>query len=293
VGNGRTTKDRLEAHYRRNGAVNEPSPKPPPGPAPWDPPIPFAAGGDVLPFPTELLPAPVAEFVNDVATALACPPDFVGVPALVVAGAAVGAARALTVKDGWHERPALYAAVVAQPSSSKSPALRYVAAPVYAEQARLHEIYKRELQAHADGAEGAKPKERALFASDITVERLSELLQNTPRGLVIIRDELTGWVASMNQYRARGVGADRMFFLQAWGGEPISVMRKAQQAGPVFVAHPFLAIVGGLPPNLLSRLRGERDVSDGFLDRILFAYPEPLPAVGETWCSVSDYTADA
>jgi hypothetical protein len=105
---------------------------------------------------------------------------------------------------------------------------------------------------------------------------------------MLITDELTAWVAGMNQYKAGGKGADRQFYLSSWAGEPVSVHRKNQQAGSVFVAHPFVSVLGGLPPDLLSRLRGERDVSDGFFDRILFAYPTPPRAVPEDWRCVEE-----
>jgi hypothetical protein len=66
------------------------------------------------------------------------------------------------------------------------------------------------------------------------------------------------------------------------------VHRKTQDDGPVFVPHPFIAVVGGLPPDLLGHLRGEKAISDGFLDRILFSFPEPLRARGETWESIPE-----
>src|SRR5262249_12110266 len=86
----------------------------------------------------------------------------------------------------------------------------------------------------------------------------------------------------------KGRGSDRQFFLAAWSGEPVSVYRKNQEDGPVFVPHPFLSVVGCIPPGLLSQLRGERALLDGFFDRILFTYPDPPAAVGETWACVGD-----
>jgi hypothetical protein len=82
--------------------------------------------------------------------------------------------------------------------------------------------------------------------------------------------------------------SDKQFWLSAWSGDPIAVHRKSQDAAPVRVAHPFVAVIGGLPPDLLTAMRGERAVADGFLDRILFSYPEPLPAAGETWKSIPE-----
>jgi hypothetical protein len=264
------------------------------GPPPWERPLPLAEAPTPTEFPSVVLPGAAWRFVDEAAAALHCPPDYLALPALVLAGAAVGASRALEVKPGWCERPALYGAVVAPPGTAKSPAVRTAAAPLYREQARLHEKYRRDLQDYQEAEEkGARPAEVTLCVSDVTTEKLAEVLHANRRGVVMVRDELTALVSSMNQYKGGGKGADRQFYLSAWAGEPVIVHRKGQQAGSVFVEHPFLAIVGGLPPDLLSRLRGERDVSDGWMDRILFAYPEPPRAVAEDWCCVCDETAAA
>ena len=58
-----------------------------------------------LQFPVEVFPSPLQRFIEDVAAALPCPPDFVGVPLLAVLGAAIGTSRVLQIKPGWHEGP--------------------------------------------------------------------------------------------------------------------------------------------------------------------------------------------
>jgi hypothetical protein len=274
----------------RNGEAHAPSTSggAPPEPGPWPEPLPIPDAMVAPPFPVDVLPDELARFVERGATALSCPCDYLGLPLIVLAGARVGSSRALQIKPGWRERPSMYGAVVGPPSAGKTPALKLVAAPVYREQARLHEEYRRERRDREGDPKAPKPAERAVFVADSTTEKLAELLQDNPRGLVMIRDELVAWVAGLNQYKAKGAGADRQFYLSAWAGEPVSVHRKNQQAGPVFVAHPFLSVVGGLPPDLLPRLRGDKDVADGFFDRILFSYPDPHPSVGETWDSVPD-----
>jgi hypothetical protein len=265
-------------------------------PEPWPPPIPLGTTPAVEPFPLDVLPQQLAAFVQDAAAAISCPADYIAVPMLVLAGAAVGTSRALEIKPGYTERACLYAAVVGPPGAAKTPALKLAAGPVYQEQARRMLAYQqqRERYDEQDGdRRGRPPKPSTAYVSDITTEKLAEVLQDNPRGVALIRDELSAWVGAMDQYRAHGRGADRQFYLSAWGGEPVSVHRKNQQAGPLFVAHPFISVVGGIQPDLLANLRGERRAADGFLDRLLFAYPAPPQAVGETWACVSDDAARA
>jgi hypothetical protein len=260
-------------------------------PEPWLPPIPLATVPHVEPFPVDVLPRQLARFVQDAAAAISCPPDYIAVPMLVLGGSALGAGRALEVKPGYTERACLYAVVIGPPGTAKTPALKLAAAPVYQRQARLMQEYRqaKDLYDEQDGdRRGKPPKPATIYVSDTTTEKLAEVLQDNLRGVSLIRDELSAWVGGMDQYRARGRGSDRQFFLSAWGGEPVSVHRKNQQAGPIYVVHPFIAVGGGIQPDLLANFRGEHHAADGFLDRLLFAYPEPPRAVGETWACVPD-----
>ena len=140
-----------------------------------------------------------------------------------------------------------------------------------------------------------------MTVTDFTVEALVPILGENPRGVVIVADELTGWVSRMNRYSEGGKGGDRAFFLSGWSGANYSNDRKGDRdRGPVRLRKPFLGVVGGIPPAKLSALRGDRpgraagsENDDGFLDRILFAYPEPVPAREEDWREVPDAVADA
>lgn len=257
---------------------------------PFDsPPIPLSEAPAPPAFPLDVLPKPLQRFAEEAAASIPCPPDYAAVPMLALAGAAIGASRALEIKHGRTERACLYAAIVGTPSCGKTPCLGFAASPFHEAQALLYEKYLRERQEFEADEEGTcKPTERALYVDDITTEKLVVVLQENSRGVAVIRDELTGWVRSMDQYRG-GKGADRQFWLSAWSGSAVSVHRKNQDAGPVRVAHPFISVIGGLPPDLLTTMRGERVVADGFLDRILFSYPQEYPAEGETWACIPEH----
>jgi hypothetical protein len=272
----------------------------------WEPPVPLVEVPEAPPFPLQVLPESLNRFVAEAARALDGPADYLGVPLLVLAGAAVGATRSLEIKAGHEQRPCLYAALVGPPGSTKSPALALVAQPTHEEGWRLkaqwdramidyeadlarYEAGRRNIGACARDPRPAKPLLRRLVASDATTEALAQVLLENPRGVALVRDEITAWVLAMNQYKG-GRGADRQFFLSAWSGEPATVDRKgSHQNGPLLVPRPFLAIVGGLPPALLPRLRQERGkaADDGFCDRILFAYPAASVAGPENWLIVS------
>jgi hypothetical protein len=280
---------------------------------PWEPPILLGAAPAVAPFPVDVLPVPLQRFVREAEAALCCPADYLGVPLLVLAGAALGASRTLEVKRHHVQRPCLYAAIIGPPGSVKTPALALVAEPAHEAGRRLKVEWDRAMltyeKALADYESDRRkimsrpclielpdkperPVLRRLTVGDATTEALAQVLLENPRGVVLVRDEITAWAGSMNQYKG-GRGADRQFFLSAWSGEQTTVDRKgSHQSGPVIVPRPFLAVIGGLPPAMLPWLRGDRrrghKEEDGFFDRILFAYPAERPPAPENWLEVSD-----
>ncbi len=254
----------------------------------------------VEPFPIQVLPTPLARLVTEGAAALPCPPDFLGVLMLPLLGAAIGTSRVLEVKPGWREGPRLYAALVANPGSKKSPALDLVATPYRRRQRTLHAAYlheraryqealaayERELadwehrrgHRQAEGGERPQaPREPILpqvYTTDTTLEALAALLEQNPRGIVCLQDELVGWALAMDQYKG-GRGSDRHGWLSCWNGAPIIVNRKTRQE-PIVLDNPFVNVAGCLPPDLLGQLTDARGREDGFMHRIVFAFPDPL-----------------
>jgi hypothetical protein len=257
------------------------------------------------PFPTEVLPAPLAQLVREGANAFPCPEDFIAVPMFSVLGTAIGASRIVEVKPGWREGARINVAVVVDPGDKKSPALDLVMRPLYRRQESLLEAYKlaeldyksaldhyemammgwKKASYKRDGTPpekptppGDEPRMAQIWTSDATLEALGELLERNPRGLCFVRDELTGWVRAMNQYRG-GKGADRQAWLSFWSGAPAIINRKSSKH-PVVLSNPYVCVVGCLPPEVLGDLSDERGREDGFVHRILFAYPAVPPI---TW----------
>jgi hypothetical protein len=95
----------------------------------------------VEPFPDIVLPNPVADFIKVASESIGCPPDFVGLPVLIVAGAAIGRSASLLLKPGYFATSALYAQNVGGPSSGKSPALEAAVRPMQDIDQGLHDVY--------------------------------------------------------------------------------------------------------------------------------------------------------
>ena len=254
----------------------------------------------MVPFPVEVLPPALADFVREAAAALDCPTDWLGPPMLAAAGAALGQSRVLRIKENLCERAAIYLALLAPAGSSQAAALRTVAEPIYEAQAQLlaeHEQHQarydidlynyeppfdRPEVVYPWDEEKYRPREKPVrpiltrrYAADATVGSLPGMLQDNPRGTLVLREDLPAWLAGMNA--GKGCLSERQIYLAAWSGEPLCVDRKRAQL-PVLVLQPFLSVISGLSPERLSLLRQERGRTDCLLDRFLFAFPDPWPA---------------
>lgn len=137
---------------------------------------------------------------------------------------------------------------------------------------REWEVEKRDAQKAGEPApeEPEAPAMSSCVAGGTTVEALVSILEDNPRGLLVHRDELAGWVRSMDQYKG-GKGSDRQNWLNLWNTDEVVVDRKSRLGEPVILAKPFISLFGGIQPAMLGELGG--GVEDGMMDRFLFAYP--------------------
>jgi hypothetical protein len=280
----------------------------------WKPPVALQEMPPVPPFPVKVFPAKVADYWLASARSLAVPVDYVAVPGLALLGAAIGRTRAVGIKKGYTEVPALWTVVIAPPGSVKSASLKFARAPLakaeadwMAKHGEQMIMFDTEMDRHAErvkewrkagccGEPPEKPRRPRLRQSTLdstTTEAAAKVLGDNNRGVVVVKDELSGFVRSMNQYRGGGKGDDKQFWLSAWAGALAKVNRaKDHDAGPLVIPHPFVGIAGMMTPSSLPELRGDNRQGeaeqDGFVDRFLFSFPDPVDATGETWDEVSD-----
>jgi hypothetical protein len=92
-----------------------------------------------------------------------------------------------------------------------------------------------------------------------------------PRGLLLLRDELAGWLGGMDRYGGSG-GADRAFWLQAYGGRRWMPDRVKDGASGVEVPNLTWGILGAIQPDRVASLLMAGD-DDGLTARFLYAWP--------------------
>lgn len=245
------------------------------------------------PFPTHALPEPIRSYVESASRAIGCDPAYIALPLLAVLASVIGNARRIRLKRGWIEPAILWTTIVGESGSLKSPGLDAAVQPIrdlqktamrhFAEKKKQYEIEKARYdkgymawkKRKNDEEPPPKPEEpvpRRYYCSDITIEALAVAHQEQWRGLLILRDELAGWVRSFNQYK-NGQGADTAHWLEMHGGRPLYVERKGGKPKHIFVPYSCVSITGSIQPKPLKRCMEREHFEDGLMARLFMAYP--------------------
>ena len=128
--------------------------------------------------------------------------------------------------------------------------------------------------------EGApkEPSPRRLIMNDATFEALHETLSDNPAGILVIRDELPGWWATLDRPGREG---ERAFFLEAWNGDSAFTIDRIGR-GTVRVPHCCVSMLGGIQPGRLRSYLADAlkdgPSNDGLIQRFqLLAWPDTTP----------------
>jgi hypothetical protein len=137
----------------------------------------------------------------------------------------------------------------------------------------VEEIAKKIEQMESDAPPA--PIQRRYKSNDTTVEKLGELLRQNPAGMMVLRDELIGLLAS---WEKSGHEGDRTFYLESWNGN-VSFDTDRIGRGSIFIPNLCVSIFGGIQPDKLRsilELIADALANDGMLQRFqLLVYPDP------------------
>ena len=248
-------------------------------------------------FPVEALPDLVRSYVTAAAASLGCDESFVALPVLSMLAAAIGNTRRLLIKRGWTEPPIVRTLPVGNSGSCKSPAMDAALKPVRdrqndafrrhtdamaqyraaeLEHSKALDAWKRDKKSGEAPSPPIEPVAERFHADDTTIESISGLLRDQPRGLLVARDELSGWIGGFDRY-ANGKGGDVSKWLEMFGGRSIVIDRKTGEPRTLFIPRASVCLTGGIQPETLKRCLLQSHVDNGLAARLLFAYPPSRP----------------
>lgn len=259
------------------------------------------------PFPTDVLPDPLGWIVKQAAHAIGCDMSYVALPLLSAIGAAIGNTRRIQLKKGWSEPAIIWTACVGKSGSQKTPAFKLVMQPIRDRQGKAlqchneaMELYESELatyerdylnwkkKGNGDPPQKPQPPQADRFiVSDTTVEAMSPILLANPRGVLMARDELSGWFGAFNRYNGKA-GADESHWLSMFNAESMIVDRKTGMNRAIYVPSAYVCISGGIQPGILRKTLTSEHRESGMAARLLMAWP-PMRPKRWTEAEVSDH----
>ncbi len=258
---------------------------------------------EFTPFPVDELPPVLAKFCREVAAAVGCDESFPAMVCLAVCAAAIGTSRQVCLKYGWFVPPVLWTLIVGESGTQKSPPFRMAMAPLKDKQQRDIDSYiaadiqyQSDLQAYklASKARGSKPDgdvaepkqpnrpiRKRCIVQDSTIEALAPILNENPRGVLLGRDELSGWLAGFDKYQNKSSASSEVpKWLEIYNCEPITIDRKTGDQRFLFVRRPSVSICGGIQPGILSRCLTAEHKDSGLQSRLLMTFP---PRQAKQW----------
>jgi hypothetical protein len=257
------------------------TPSPPPDDTSWPEPSPIGPElPPVKPFRANMLPEAFRETVEDLAERMQVPMDFPAAVAILCLAGAVNRRARIQPKaqdSTWLVVPNLWGGLAAPPGFLKSPVLAAITTLLHGIECMWRAEYESALAEYNTDMETAelrlaawkeqskksfkdgtgvplrpdvslvKPTMRRLIIGDATFEKLHELMAENPAGLLVVRDELTGWWAQLDRAGREG---ERAFCLQAWNGDTGHTIDRIGR-GSVFVPACCVSMVGGITPGRL------------------------------------------
>lgn len=225
-------------------------------------------------FPVGALPPVLRNFVEDRARTMGADACGLAWSALSACSSALHGGVRLRMKkhDTWSVPPALWVALIGPSSSKKTPIIDSAWGPLREPQGRALRAWQKQMaDYHRLSKEDKKDTDppsppHLLFVNDSTIESIQEILSRQDRGVGVIKDELSGFIDSMDRYSKGGKGGgDRAFYLQAHNGGPQMVTRVGK--GMLVINNLLLTLCGGIQPDSLAKFTDLMD--DGLWQRFL------------------------
>ena len=218
-------------------------------------------------FPLDILSPVTQKFVVAQAEVIGCDVSSMTMATLTAYSGALDHSNSLKMMrhGNWYVTPRLWTLLNGDSSQKKTPIINAVTRPIEEYQQKLWNRYKDECLYAEDPETIRKPMRYVVY--DTTIEKLADILSYSNRGVLVKRDEIAGWIGSMEKYggTGRGASAKRAFWLQAYDGGSYIVDRI--QRGQTIVNMLSTSLLGGIQPQRLSELQGL--TSDGLLQRFL------------------------
>lgn len=270
-------------------------------------PLPLPTLPEVQKFDPDMLPDSIRDYILDVADRQQSPPDFVAVTAICALASIVGRKVQIMPKqfDDWTITLTQWGTIIGRPSAMKSPSMKEALKPLLKIEAEAAEQYEKDLKKYFISKEIAEidkeaaklkakkmakdgdrqgafdvlsesefnespPTRSRIIINDATIEKLGELLNENTNGLLLVRDELSGWLSKLSKEEYQ---SDRAFYLECFDGNGRYIYDRIGR-GTIEIKNCTLSIIGGIQPSKIRPLLRDAingTVDDGLIQRLQLA----------------------
>jgi hypothetical protein len=234
-------------------------------------------------FPIDIIPSPFKELITECERSLNFPVDYTGIAVITAISIAIGKSAKLKVKNSWYESASIFGCIVGPPGANKSHPIETAFKPleeidqdaikIFAKEYAEYEEYQAVPKKDKSGKIPVdKPILKKTVLHNFTPEVLHQRLHDNDRGCVVLSEELSTWIEGMNNFSK---GDTTSIYLSIWSNKSTSIDRVGKPV-PLWLAYPFLSIVGSVQPRILTKLFPVNKTDNGFLQRFLFAFPNNI-----------------
>jgi hypothetical protein len=223
-------------------------------------------------FPLSVFPKELEDIIIELNNNLYFPIDYLAPSILFTASVALGKSAKINLKDGWSEYANVYIALVGSPGVTKSPPLKNATSPLNDIDKKNYDHYRHQKQQYDNNISNDIIDPPVLIkhlVNDITLESLYQVHSNNPNGIGVYKDELLSWIKDMVRYRN---GSDEQAWNSIFSNAQVSVNRVGSD--PLLIIDPFISVIGTIQPGVMRQFISESRQSSGFIDRVLFCYPD-------------------
>jgi hypothetical protein len=240
----------------------------------WPAPINLLREVGAPPLTRDDVPSVIGQFAEALATAGGFDATGIIVSATVCAAAVIddGIRLLLPGASSHFQSARLWAATIAPPGAGKSPMQRAALAPIFEIHRDLFHESEHEGAAAKEGNTERVPR-RALFTSDCTVDKLSEILSDNPRGILYSVDEFDSWLGQHEAFGRESGSRNRGEWMRLYDGGPHQVDRVRR--GSFFVKNWGASVLTATTPTALRRLSRKLQ-ADGLFQRFLVFTVRPM-----------------
>jgi len=146
-------------------------------------------------------------------------------------------------------------------------------APVHGIHRDLVAANERDRQAAKETASDERTPQRAMLTSDCTIDKLSELLTDNPRGLLYCVDEFDSWLGQHEAFGRDGGARNRGEWMRLYDGGPHQVDRVKR--GSFYVKNWGCSVLTATTPAALTRLARKLS-ADGLFQRFMVFHVQPM-----------------